>query len=160
MLYIIYSGAESLWALWRRANGIHDGEPAGFVAESLRASRRKACGICGGEPAGFAAESLRDLGRRACGIWGGEQMGFAAGIKRAKAPPREGEAFAVRGLAVSMAGACRCRRVSFCFTECFILFHPSILSRCTRVSYLVSPECFISFQSSVSSCCTRRADER
>lgn len=75
--------------------------------------------------------------------------GIAAGIKRAKAPPREGEAFAGRGLAVPMAGERRCRSVSFCFTECFILFHPSALSCCTRVPYLVPSECLVLFHPSV-----------
>lgn len=58
---------------------------------------------------GFMEESLGDI---------------AAGIKRAKVPPREGEAFAGCGLAVPMAGERRCRSVSFCFTVCFILLHP------------------------------------
>ena len=139
-IHYIYRGAENLWASGRRVNGIR-----------------------GGEPMGFGAEGQWALWRRANGIHGGEQMGFAANIKRAKAPPREGEAFAVRCLAVPMAGARRCPSVSSRCTRAsylvtpkrLISFHPSVSSRFSRAFHLVAPECFISFQPSVSSCFIR-----
>lgn len=114
--HYIYSGAESKWDSWRRANGIRKRKAMGFVAESQRASQRR-------------ANRLRGKHQKSEGSAPGGGSLRCPGLGGA-----DGGSTPVPECFILFHGV-----FHLVATERFISFQPSVSSRCTRVFHLVAP---------------------